>query len=155
VQSPSRDSHEHDDGDDTTTTHTTPVHNNSSPLEYSPSHPSSTGRHSRISSSSATRFSGTLRSSSPGSCCRGAAAAAGGRKRGLAAKGWREVAAAIDEEGAHDEIDEEPAELPRCCVAAFWVSVLVLASTVTCLAVWGAARRYKPIVVVQVHRFFI
>jgi hypothetical protein len=50
-------------------------------------------------------FLGTLRSSSPGNY-RGTAAA-GGRKRGLTAKGWREVAAAIDEEGAYDEIDEK------------------------------------------------
>ena len=135
VQSPSRDSH--DDGDKSSTTHTTPVYNNS-PLD-SPSHPS-TGRHSRISS--ATRFSGTLRSSSPGS-------RAGGRKR---TKGWREIAA-IDEEGAYDELDEEP-ELPRCCVVAFWLSALLLAFTVICLSVWGAARQYKPSVAVKVHDVF-
>ncbi|OEL31839.1 hypothetical protein BAE44_0007142 [Dichanthelium oligosanthes] len=143
VQSPSRDSHA-DDGDKSSTTHTTPVYNNS-PLD-SPSHPSSTGRHSRISS--ATRFSGTLRSSSPGG------SRAGGRKR-LGSKGWREVAA-IDEEGAYDELDEEP-ELPRCCVVTFWLSVLLLAFTVVCLIVWGAALHYKPRVVVKsltVHNFY-
>ncbi|XP_062189294.1 uncharacterized protein LOC133892490 [Phragmites australis] len=139
VQSPSRDSH--DDGDKSSTTQTTPVYNNS-PLE-SPSHPS-TGRHSRISS--ATRFSGNLRSSSPGSRA--------GRKR-LGSKGWREVDA-IDEEGAYDELDEER-ELPKCCVVAFWLSVLVLAFTVACLIVWGAARHYNPSIVVKtftVHNFY-
>ncbi|CAO2194314.1 unnamed protein product [Urochloa humidicola] len=147
VQSPS-----HDDGCDksSTTAHTTPVYNNS-PLE-SPSHPSSTGRHSRVSS--ATRFSATLRSS-PGSC----RATGGGRKRRLGSKqqGWREVAAAIDEEGAYDdELDDEP-ELPRCCVAAFWLSAVLVAFIVICLIVWGAARQYKPSVIVKsltVHNFY-
>ncbi|KAL6627140.1 hypothetical protein ACP70R_030866 [Stipagrostis hirtigluma subsp. patula] len=140
VQSPSRDSH--DDGDKSSTTQTTPVYNNS-PLD-SPSHPS-TGRHSRISS--ATRFSGTLRSSSPGSRA--------GRKR-LGFKGWREVDA-IDEEGEYDELDEERDHLPRCCVAAFWLSVLVLLFTTVCLVVWGAARHHKPSVIVKsltVHNFY-
>ncbi|CAL4978732.1 unnamed protein product [Urochloa decumbens] len=151
VQSPSRDG-SHDDGDKSSTAHTTPVYNNS-PLE-SPSHPSSTGRHSRISS--VTRFSATLRSpASPASCGR---AAAGGRRKRLGSKqGWREVAAAIDEEGAYDdELDEEP-ELPRCCVAAFWLSAVILAFTVICLIVWGAARQYKPSVLVKsltVHNFY-
>uniref|UniRef100_J3KXX5 Uncharacterized protein n=1 Tax=Oryza brachyantha TaxID=4533 RepID=J3KXX5_ORYBR len=55
VQSPSRDSH--DDGDKSSSTQATPVYNNS-PLD-SPSHHSSFGRHSRVSS--ASRFSGNLR----------------------------------------------------------------------------------------------
>ncbi|XP_022682670.1 hydroxyphenylpyruvate reductase [Setaria italica] len=49
-------------------------------------------------------------------------------------------------------------ELPRCCVAAFWLSVVLLAFTVICLIVWGAARHYKPSVVVRsltVHNFYV
>ncbi|KAL6874684.1 hypothetical protein ACP4OV_013349 [Aristida adscensionis] len=144
VQSPSRDSH--DDGDKSSTTQTTPVYN-SSPLE-SPSHPS-TGRHSRISS--ATRFSGTLRSSSPGSRAGG-----GGRAKRLGSKGWREVGAIDEEDGAYDELDDEP-DLPRCCVALFWLSVLALLFTVACLIVWGVARHSKPTVIVKsatVHNFY-
>ncbi|TVU22988.1 hypothetical protein EJB05_32713 [Eragrostis curvula] len=148
VQSPSRDSHDDADGDKSSTSHTTPVYNNS-PLE-SPSHPS-TGRHSRISS--ATRYSGFLRSSS-------SPASRAGRKRPLncSAKGWREVDAAIDEEAAYDELDEEEEELPKFCVVAFWLSVLVLVFTMICLIVWGAARHYKPSVIVKsltVHNFYV
>ncbi|KAF8643686.1 hypothetical protein HU200_066746 [Digitaria exilis] len=144
VQSPSRDSHG-DADDKSSTTHTTPVYNNS-PVE-SPSHPSSAGRHSRISS--ATRFSDTLRR--PGS-------ASPGRRKRLGSKGWREVAAAIDEEeGAYDDdLDDDPG-LPPCCVAALWLSAIVVAFTVVCLVVWGAARHYKPSVVVRgltVHNFY-
>ncbi|EMS68593.1 Glyoxylate reductase [Triticum urartu] len=40
-------------------------------------------------------------------------------------------------------------ELSRSCVAAFWFSVLVLAFTLVCLVVWGAARRDKPSVLVK------
>ncbi|KAF0917335.1 hypothetical protein E2562_017509 [Oryza meyeriana var. granulata] len=134
VQSPSRDSH--DDGDKSSSTQATPVYNNS-PLD-SPSH-HSFGRHSRVSS--ASRFSGNLRSAS---------GSRGGGRRRMNAKGWREVDAAIDEEeeGVYDEFDDgyEPS---RCCVFAFRFSVLVLAFTVLCLIVWGIARHYKPGVVVK------
>ncbi|GJN06527.1 hypothetical protein PR202_ga24260 [Eleusine coracana subsp. coracana] len=136
VQSPS-----HDDGDKSSTSHTTPVYNNS-PLE-SPSHPS-TGRHSRISS--ATRYSGFLRSSSPAS-----------RKRlnNSSAKGWREIDAIDEESAGYDELEEEE---PKFCVMAFWFSVLVLVFTMVCLIVWGAARHYKPTVIVKsltVHNFYV
>uniref|UniRef100_A0A8I6X4J8 Uncharacterized protein n=1 Tax=Hordeum vulgare subsp. vulgare TaxID=112509 RepID=A0A8I6X4J8_HORVV len=40
-------------------------------------------------------------------------------------------------------------ELSRSCVAAFWFSVFVLAFTLVCLVVWGAARRDKPSVLVK------
>ncbi|GJN38200.1 hypothetical protein PR202_gb27220 [Eleusine coracana subsp. coracana] len=139
VQSPS-----HDDGDKSSTSHTTPVYNNS-PLE-SPSHPS-TGRHSRISS--ATRYSGFLRSSSsPAS-----------RKRlndsSASAKGWREIDAIDEESAGYDDLEEER---PKLCVMAFWFSVLVLVFTMVCLIVWGAARHYKPTVIVKsltVHNFYV
>lgn len=62
-------------------------------------------------------------------------------------KGWREVDV-VDEEGAYDELDDEQ-ELSRGCVAAFWLSVLVLVFTLVCLIVWGIARNYKPIVIVK------
>lgn len=83
--SPSRDSH--DDGDKSPSTQATPVYNNS-PLDSPSHHSSSFGRHSRVSS--ASRFSGNLRSAS-------ARSRPGGRRR-LGAKGWRDVDAIIDEE---------------------------------------------------------
>ncbi|KAK1265237.1 hypothetical protein QJS04_geneDACA022451 [Acorus gramineus] len=86
VQSPSRDSH---DGDKSSSMQATPVYN--SPME-SPSHPSY-GRHSRASS--ASRFSGTFRSSS-------------GRKanRKRNDKGWPECNV-IQEEGSYDDLDDD------------------------------------------------
>jgi hypothetical protein len=120
VQSPSRDSQS------SATSRATPVYNNT-PLE-SPS----TGRHSRVSSSAATRYSAFLRSSSSP------------RKRG---KEWREVDDAIDE--------EEEELLPKVCVAAFWLSALVLVFAVVCLIVWAAALNYEPGVIVKVkYRIF-
>ncbi|KAG8045764.1 hypothetical protein GUJ93_ZPchr0008g11669 [Zizania palustris] len=129
VQSPSRDSH--DDGDKSSSTQATPAYN--SPLD-SPSH-QSFGRHSRVSS--ASRFSGNLRSAS---------GSRAGRKR-MNAKGWRDVDA-IEEEEVYDEFDDghEPS---RCCVFAFRFSLTVLAFTLLCLVIWGVARHYKPGVVVK------
>ncbi|CAD6240680.1 unnamed protein product [Miscanthus lutarioriparius] len=129
VQSPS-----HDGGGDkslsSTTAHTTPVYN--SPLE-SPSHASSTGRHSRVSS--ATRFSGTLLPSSSPATSR-ASAGAGRKKRhgggsGHKHKKWREVGGVIDEEAADeydgvDQEEEEEDELPVCCAVVLCAVVLVL-----------------------------
>lgn len=134
VVSPSRDSR--DDGDKSSSTQATPVYN--SPLD-SPSHQSSIGPHSRASS--ASRFSGNLT---------GGRAATRKRPHGHG-KGWHEVDV-IDEEDAEDAagVDQER-ELSRSCVAAFWFSVFVLAFTLVCLVVWGAARRDKPSVLVKVH----
>ncbi|KAG0535804.1 hypothetical protein BDA96_03G009900 [Sorghum bicolor] len=165
VQSPS-----HDGGGDksssATTANTTPVYH--SPLE-SPSHASSTGRHSRVSSS-ATRFSGTLlgRSSSPATSRTAAGAGAGRKLHGGGSghkkkKKWHEVSGVIDEEAADDydeddqeqQEDEEEDELPVCLGVVFCAVVVVFA--VVCLIVWGVARRYKPNVVVKsltVHNFY-
>uniref|UniRef100_A0A0D3ELC0 Uncharacterized protein n=1 Tax=Oryza barthii TaxID=65489 RepID=A0A0D3ELC0_9ORYZ len=140
--SPSRDSH--DDGDPST--QATPVYNNS-PLDSPSHHSSSFGRHSRVSS--ASRFSGNLRSASGRSRLGG-----GGGRRRLGAKGWRDVDAIIDEEeeGAYDEFDDDDDggyEPSRCCVLAFRFSLLALAFTLVCLIVWGIARHYKPGVLVK------
>uniref|UniRef100_A0A0E0JFW7 Uncharacterized protein n=1 Tax=Oryza punctata TaxID=4537 RepID=A0A0E0JFW7_ORYPU len=139
VQSPSRDSH--DDGDKSPSTQATPVYNNS-PIDSPSHHSSSFGRHSRVSS--ASRFSGNLRSASGRS--RGGVGG-GGRRR----KGWRDVDAIIDEEeeGVYDEFDDDGYEPSRCCVLAFRFSLLVLAFTLVCLIVWGIARHYKPEVLVK------
>jgi hypothetical protein len=62
-------------------------------------------------------------------------------------KEWRAI---VDEE----EADKKAAdELPKLCVAAaFWLSVvLVLVFTMVCLVVWGAARQYRPRVMVKKH----
>ncbi|KAF7028877.1 hypothetical protein CFC21_040736 [Triticum aestivum] len=133
VVSPSRDSR--DDGDKSSSTQATPVYN--SPLD-SPSHQSSIGPHSRASS--ASRFSGNLTGG-------GRAAATRKRPHGHG-KGWHEVDV-IDEEEAEDAGVDQERELSRSCVAAFWLSVLVLAFTLVCLVVWGAARRDKPSVLVK------
>ncbi|KAM0913601.1 hypothetical protein ACQ4PT_012037 [Festuca glaucescens] len=135
VVSPSRDSR--DDGDKSSSTQATPVY--SSPLE-SPSHQSSLGPHSRASS--ASRFSGPLLRSPSGG---GGKAASRKRPRGHG-KGWHEVDVIDEDDGEYDDEDQE---VSRGCVVAFWFSVLVLAFTLVCLVVWGAARRYKPTVVVK------
>jgi hypothetical protein len=138
VVSPSRDSR--DDGDKSSSTQATPVYN--SPLE-SPSHQSSlSSPHSRASS--ASRISGPLLRSPSGG---GGKAATRKRPRGHG-KGWHEVDV-IDEDDGEYYDDEQ--ELSRGCVAALWFSVLVLVFTLVCLVVWGAARRYKPTVIVQVR----
>ncbi|CAM0880512.1 unnamed protein product [Alopecurus aequalis] len=128
VVSPSRDSR--DDGDKSSSMQATPVYN--SPLE-SPSHRSSSG----------SRFSGTLLRSPFG----GGKAAS--RKRPRAhGRGWHEVDVIDEDDGEYDDLDDE-GEISRGCVAAFWFSVLVLAFTLVCLVVWGAARRHKPTVLVK------
>lgn len=141
VVSPSRDSRE------SSSTQATPVYN--SPLE-SPSHQSSLGPHSRASS--ASRFSGVLRSPSAGS---GSGSGPGskpptGRKRPRRAhgKGWHEVDVIDEGDGEYGELDDDQ-ELSRRCLAAIWFSVLVVAFTLACLVVWGVARRHKPIVLVK------
>ncbi|KAJ1281878.1 hypothetical protein BS78_03G007300 [Paspalum vaginatum] len=151
------------------TARATPVYSSiSSPLE-SPSRPSgsSGGRHSRVSS--ATRFSGALlRSSSLGGGRRRLVQLASASKQPQPQQGWwREVGAIDEEEGAYgggeerepeEEEQQQQQQLPtRCCVVAFWLSVLVLAFAVVCLVVWGAARRDRPSVAVKrltVHRFY-
>uniref|UniRef100_A0ACD5VLB2 Uncharacterized protein n=1 Tax=Avena sativa TaxID=4498 RepID=A0ACD5VLB2_AVESA len=128
VVSPSRDSR--DDGDKSSSTQATPVYN--SPLE------SPLGPHSRASS--ASRFSGTLlRSPSGGK------AATRKRPRGHG-KGWHEVDVIDEDDGEYGDGEQE---LSRACVVAFWFSVLVLAFSLGCLVVWGAARRYQPTVLVK------
>lgn len=127
VQSPSRDSH---DGDKSTV-QATPVFN--SPME-SPSHPSF-GRHSRTSS--ASRFSGPFRSSS---------GLKGYRKR-VNDKGWPECNV-IQEEGSYDDLDDDKGLSRRCQIVLGFVS-FVLLFTLFSLIIWGAARPYKPDVVVK------
>ncbi|XP_031487312.1 uncharacterized protein LOC116255579 [Nymphaea colorata] len=121
VQSPSRDSH---DGDKSSSIHATPVYN--SPME-SPSHPSF-GRHSRTSS--ASRFSGTFRSSS-------------GRKanRKRNDKGWPECNV-IEEEGPYDDIDGEGGLSRRCQFFMAFLGFVFLFSVFS-LIIWGASRPYK------------
>ncbi|KAG6526548.1 uncharacterized protein LOC122047735 [Zingiber officinale] len=128
VQSPSRDSH---DGDKSSTMQATPVFN--SPME-SPSHPSF-GRHSRTSS--ASRFSGPLRSSS---------GRKGYRKR-VNDKGWPECNV-IQEEGSYDDLDDDKGLSRRCQIILGFVS-FVLLFTLFSLIIWGAARPYKPDVIVK------
>lgn len=128
VQSPSRDSH---DGDKSSTMQATPVYN--SPTE-SPSHPSTFGRHSRASS--ASRFSGTFRSSSGGK---------GNRKR-VNDKGWPECNVIL-EEGGYGDIEDEG--LSRRCQILIAVLAFALLFTTCCLIIWGASKGYKPEVVVK------
>ncbi|KAG6531525.1 hypothetical protein ZIOFF_005339 [Zingiber officinale] len=128
VQSPSRDSH---DGDKSSSMQATPVFN--SPME-SPSHPSF-GRHSRTSS--ASRFSGPFRSSS---------GRKGDRKR-VNDKGWPECNV-IQEEGSYADLDDEKGLTRRCQIILGLVSFILL-FTLFSLIIWGAARPYKPEVVVK------
>lgn len=125
VQSPSRDSH---DGDKSSM-QATPVYN--SPME-SPSHPSF-GHHSRASS--ASRFSGTFRSSS---------GRKGNRKRND--KGWPECNV-IEEEGSYDDLEDTG--FSRRCQALIAVMGFILLFTVFCLIIWGASRPYKAEIVVK------
>ncbi|XP_074571963.1 uncharacterized protein LOC141828433 [Curcuma longa] len=127
VQSPSRDSH---DGDKSTM-QATPVFN--SPME-SPSHPSF-GRHSRTSS--ASRFSGPFRSSS----------GLKGYSKRVNDKGWPECNV-IQEEGSYDDLDDDKGLSRRCQIVLGLVS-FVLLFTLFSLIIWGAARPYKPDVVVK------
>ncbi|KAJ8479718.1 hypothetical protein OPV22_023445 [Ensete ventricosum] len=128
VQSPSRDSH---DGDKSSSMQATPVYN--SPME-SPSHPS-LGRHSRTSS--ASRFSGPFRSSS---------GRKGYRKR-VNDKGWPECDV-IQEEGSYDDLDDDKGLSRRCQIILALISFILL-FTVFSLIIWGAARPYKPDVIVK------
>ncbi|CAL9195863.1 unnamed protein product [Musa hybrid cultivar] len=128
VQSPSRDSH---DGDKSSSMHATPVYN--SPTE-SPSHPSF-GRHSRTSS--ASRFSGPFRSSS---------GRKGHRKR-VNDMGWPECNV-IQEEGSYDDLDEDKGLSRRCQIILALLGFILL-FTVFSLIIWGAARPYKPDVIVK------
>ncbi|XP_042499002.1 uncharacterized protein LOC122077204 [Macadamia integrifolia] len=127
VQSPSRDSH---DGDKSSSMQTTPVYN--SPME-SPSHPSY-GRHSRASS--ASRFSGTFRSSS-------------GRKanRKRNDKGWPECNV-IQEEGSYDDLYGDTG-FSRRCQALIALLGFVLLFSVFSLIIWGASRPYRAEIVVK------
>ncbi|XP_072999474.1 uncharacterized protein [Typha latifolia] len=128
VQSPSRDSH---DGDKSSSIQATPVYN--SPME-SPSHPSF-GRHSR--ESSASRFSGNLRSS-------------WGRKasrKRVNDKGWPECNV-IQEEGNYDDLHEDKGISRRCQVVLAFLG-FVLLFTVFCLIIWGAARPYDADIIVK------
>ncbi|KAK1313919.1 hypothetical protein QJS10_CPA06g00682 [Acorus calamus] len=126
VQSPSRDSH---DEDKSSSMQATPVYN--SPME-SPSHPSY-GRHSRASS--ASRFSGTFRSSS------------GRKARKRNDKGWPECNV-IQEEGSYDDLDDDRG-LSRRCQFVIALLSFVLLFTVFSLIIWGASRPYKPDIVVK------
>lgn len=130
VQSPSRDSH---DGDKSSSMQATPISN--SPME-SPSHPSSIGRHSRASS--ASRFSGPFRSSSGRK----------GNKKRVNDRGWPECNVIL-EEGAYDDLEDEG--LSRKCQILIGFVAFVLLFTTLCLIIWGAARPYKPDVVVKVR----
>ncbi|XP_043703537.1 uncharacterized protein LOC122653673 [Telopea speciosissima] len=125
VQSPSRDSH---DGDKSSSMQATPVYN--SPME-SPSHPSY-GRHSRASS--ASRFSGTFRSSS-------------GRKanRKRNDKGWPECNV-IQEEGSYDDLY---GGYSRRCQALIALLGFVMLFTVFSLIIWGASRPYRAEIVAK------
>ena len=120
VQSPSRDSH---DGDKSST-HATPAFN--SPME-SPSHPSYT-RHSR--SSSASRFSGTFRSS---------LGRKGSRKRND--KGWPECNV-IEEEGDYDDLNGDKGLTRRCQILMILLA-FVFIFLLFCLIIWGASRPFK------------
>ncbi|XP_058074341.1 NDR1/HIN1-like protein 6 [Magnolia sinica] len=131
VQSPSRDSH---DGDKSSSMQATPVSN--SPME-SPSHPSY-GRHSRASS--ASRFSGTFRSSS---------GQKGNGKRND--KGWPECDV-IQEEGSYDDLEGQG--LSRRCQAFIALLAFVLLFTVFSLIIWGASRPYKPEISVKTLAVF-
>ncbi|XP_021800233.1 uncharacterized protein LOC110744547 [Prunus avium] len=135
VQSPSRDSN---DGDKSSTMQATPAFN--SPME-SPSHPSY-GRHSRASS--ASRVSGTFRSSS---------GQKGTRKRND--KGWPECNV-IEEEGDYGGLYKDKGISKRCQI---WIALFgfVLIFSIFCLILWGASRPYKARVAVKslaVHNFY-
>lgn len=135
VQSPSRDSH--DDGDKSASLQATPMYN--SPME-SPSHPSM-GRHSR--NSSASRFSGFLRSSS---------GRKGSRRRND--KGWPECNV-IMEEGKYDDEDNG---CSRKVQALIGLLIFLMLFTVFCLIIWGASRPFKTQVALKslvVHNFYV
>lgn len=135
VQSPSRDSN---DGDKSSTMQATPAFN--SPME-SPSHPSY-GRHSRASS--ASRVSGTFRSSS---------GQKGTRKRND--KGWPECNV-IEEEGDYGGLYKDKGISRRCQI---WIALFgfVVIFSIFCLILWGASRPYKARVAVKslaLHNFY-
>ncbi|KAA0059303.1 uncharacterized protein E5676_scaffold347G002240 [Cucumis melo var. makuwa] len=138
VQSPSRCSN---DGDKSSSMHTTPIYNNS-PIE-SPSHPSF-GRHSR--NSSASRFSGIFRSSS---------GRKGSKKQISNEKGWPECNV-IMEEGPYDDL-EDKALSRRIQVLIALLSFIAL-FTLFCLIIWGASRPFKAQISVKslaVHNFYV
>lgn len=130
VQSPSRDSH---DGDKSSSMQATPAFN--SPME-SPSHPSY-GRHSRASS--ASRFSGTFRSSS--------SATKPGRKRGND-KGWPECKV-IEEEGDYDGFYTDEGLSRRCQVFIALLGFFLI-FTVFCLILWAASRPFNARITLKV-----
>ncbi|VVA10628.1 PREDICTED: Late embryogenesis abundant [Prunus dulcis] len=135
VQSPSRDSN---DGDKSSTMQATPAFN--SPME-SPSHPSY-GRHSRASS--ASRVSGTFRSSSGQK----------GTRKGND-KGWPECNV-IEEEGDYGGFYKDKGISRRCQI---WIALFgfVVIFSIFCLILWGASRPYKARVAVKslaVHNFY-
>ncbi|KAJ8452057.1 hypothetical protein Cgig2_016638 [Carnegiea gigantea] len=134
VQSPSRDSH---DGDKSASLQATPMYN--SPME-SPSHPSM-GRHSR--NSSASRFSGFLRSSS---------GRKGSRRRND--KGWPECNV-IMEEGKYED---EDSGCSRKVQALIGLLIFLTLFTVFCLIIWGASRPFKTQVTLKslvVRNFYV
>ncbi|CAK9172776.1 unnamed protein product [Ilex paraguariensis] len=133
VQSPSRDSH--DDADKSSSSmHATPTY--TSPME-SPSHSSTSLRHSRASS--ASRVSGNLRSN---------------RKRND--KGWPECNV-IEEEGDYDDFYGDSGFTRRCqCLIAIMVFGCLF--SVFCLIIWGASRPYRARVSVKsltVNNFYL
>lgn len=134
VQSPSRDSH---DGDKSASLQATPMCN--SPME-SPSH-HSMGRHSR--NSSASRFSGFLRSSS---------GRKGSRRRND--KGWPECNVIL-EEGKYEDDDSGFSRKVQALIALL---SFVLLFSVFCLIIWGASRPFKTQVTLKslvVHNFYV
>ncbi|KAL6974419.1 hypothetical protein U1Q18_028602 [Sarracenia purpurea var. burkii] len=114
VQSPSRDSQDGDKSQQSTPAYTSPME--------SPSHSSTLA-------SSASRFSGTLRSSKLN------------RKRNE--KGWPECNV-IEEEGDYGDLYGE-----RRCRFLIGLWVFVSLFTLFCLIIWGASRPYRPLVVVK------
>ncbi|XP_078174337.1 uncharacterized protein LOC144567998 [Carex rostrata] len=132
VQSPSRDSH---DGDKSSNMQPTPVYN--SPMD-SPSHPSFEGGTHHSRTSSASRFSGNLRSSS---------SRKGQRNKRVNEKGWPECNV-IQEEGSYDDLDDDKGLTRRCQIILGFLAFVFL-FTVFCLIIWGAARPYKPEVIVK------
>ncbi|KAJ3694545.1 hypothetical protein LUZ60_010025 [Juncus effusus] len=134
VQSPSRDSH---DGDKSASSmQPTPVYN--SPMD-SPSHPSFEGGTHHSRASSASRFSGNLRSSSSRKGQR--------NNKRMNEKGWPECNV-IREEGSYDDLDEDEG-LSRKCQVILGFLGFVFIFTFFCLIIWGAARPYKPDVIIK------
>lgn len=150
VQSPSRDSHE--DGDKSSASQsiqTTPAYNSSSsPMDYSPSYPSTYGRTtSNYRSSSASRVSGHWRWSKVN------------RKRN-SKQWWRECrvvgvengAVFYDDDDDNDEIYEDEREESRG--RPYFLIIFLgfsLVFTAFCLIIWGASKPYKAHIRMMVY----